>query len=86
MHSLYHSTFGETADGLQKPELVAPAIWVPAPVPLGTQEHKAAIALFGMLNATNEVYLNAWVANNLVHLRWESHWVEKNVGKSVKKP
>jgi serine protease AprX len=28
----YHSTFGPTIDGLQKPELIAPAIWLAAPV------------------------------------------------------
>jgi serine protease AprX len=32
----YHSSFGLTIDGLQKPELVAPAIWVAAPILPGT--------------------------------------------------
>lgn len=30
--STYHSSFGPTIDGLQKPEVVAPAIWVAAPI------------------------------------------------------
>jgi serine protease AprX len=30
--SQYHSSFGLTIDGLQKPEVVAPAIWVAAPL------------------------------------------------------
>ena len=32
----YHSSYGLTIDGLQKPELIAPAIWVAAPVLPGT--------------------------------------------------
>jgi serine protease AprX len=30
--SLYRSSYGPTFDGLQKPELIAPGIWVPAPI------------------------------------------------------
>lgn len=33
---MYHSSFGPTIDGLQKPEVIAPAIWVPAPILPGT--------------------------------------------------
>ncbi|MDI1431022.1 MULTISPECIES: S8 family serine peptidase [Polyangium] len=32
----YHSSYGLTIDGLQKPELIAPAIWVAAPILPGT--------------------------------------------------
>ena len=31
-HSLYRSSYGPTVDGLQKPEVIAPGIWVPAPI------------------------------------------------------
>ncbi|HEX8686502.1 MAG TPA: S8 family serine peptidase, partial [Pyrinomonadaceae bacterium] len=31
-HSLYRSSYGPTSDGLQKPEVIAPGIWVPAPI------------------------------------------------------
>ncbi|HEX7955766.1 MAG TPA: S8 family serine peptidase [Pyrinomonadaceae bacterium] len=31
-HSLYRSSYGPTTDGLQKPEVIAPGIWVPAPI------------------------------------------------------
>jgi serine protease AprX len=30
--SLYRSSYGPTFDGLQKPEVIAPGIWVPAPI------------------------------------------------------
>lgn len=32
----YHSSYGPTIDGLQKPDVVAPAIWVAAPILPGT--------------------------------------------------
>ena len=35
-YGLYHSSYGPTIDGLQKPELIAPGIWVAAPVMPGT--------------------------------------------------
>jgi serine protease AprX len=31
-HRLYRSSYGPTPDGLQKPEVIAPGIWVPAPI------------------------------------------------------
>jgi len=35
-YGMYHSSFGPTVDGLQKPEVVAPGIWVSAPILPGT--------------------------------------------------
>jgi serine protease AprX len=29
---MYRSSYGPTLDGLQKPELIAPSIWIPAPI------------------------------------------------------
>ncbi len=31
-HDMYHSSYGPTIDGLQKPEVIAPGIWVAAPI------------------------------------------------------
>lgn len=42
---LYCSSYGETADGLVKPEVVAPAIWVAAPILPGTRAYDRAEAL-----------------------------------------
>ncbi len=42
---LYHSNFGITADGTVKPEIVAPAMWVAAPILPGTQSYERAEAL-----------------------------------------
>lgn len=48
--SLYHSTFGTTIDGIQKPELIAPSIWIAAPILPDSKEHKEAITLFDLLS------------------------------------
>jgi len=42
---LYHSNFGKTADGTVKPEIVAPAMWVAAPILPGTNAFERAEAL-----------------------------------------
>jgi serine protease AprX len=35
-HDIYHGSYGPTLDGLQKPEVIAPAIWLAAPILPGT--------------------------------------------------
>lgn len=42
---LYHSNFGATADGTVKPEIVAPAMWVAAPILPGTNLYARAETL-----------------------------------------
>lgn len=42
---LYHSNFGPTADGTVKPEIVAPAMWIAAPILPGTDLYYRAEAL-----------------------------------------
>ena len=42
---LYHSNFGATADGTIKPELLAPAMWIAAPILPGTNLYDRAEAL-----------------------------------------
>ena len=42
---LYHSNFGITADGILKPEVVAPAMWIAAPILPGTRVYERAEAL-----------------------------------------
>jgi serine protease AprX len=37
---MYRSSYGPTLDGLQKPEVIAPSIWVPAPILPGTPTAK----------------------------------------------
>jgi serine protease AprX len=47
---MYRSSYGPTVDGLQKPELIAPGIWVPAPILPHTQTKEEA-ELYATLDA-----------------------------------
>lgn len=53
---LYRSSFGPTVDGLLKPEIIAPAAWVVAPILIGTSQEAKAAALFDLLD-TADAYL-----------------------------
>jgi serine protease AprX len=46
---LYHSSFGKTVDDFMKPELVAHAIWIAAPILPGTKEQKESEILHHLL-------------------------------------
>ena len=48
---LYHSNFGATADGSIKPEIIAPAMWVAAPILPGTVLYHQAEALSRLASA-----------------------------------
>lgn len=50
---LYHSNFGVTADGTVKPEIVAPAMWIAAPILPGTRVYDRAEALSRMATAAD---------------------------------
>ncbi len=52
----YHSTYGKTTDGLMKPELVAHAIWIAAPILPNSAEQKEAKVLFDMV-ASDDISL-----------------------------
>lgn len=49
--SAYHSTYGITVDQFVKPELIAPSIWLAAPILPMTTVHSEAAGLFSILAA-----------------------------------
>jgi len=55
---LYHSTFGITELGVQKPELIAPAIYLPAPILPDTPTHTQASALCALDMMTDGMILS----------------------------
>ena len=59
----YQSSYGPTMDGLQKPELVAPSIWLAAPLLPGTASAKQA-GLFSLLQQTDDSRLSAVLADH----------------------
>ncbi|MBK5257927.1 MAG: S8 family serine peptidase, partial [Vicinamibacteria bacterium] len=59
----YQSSYGPTIDGLQKPELVAPSIWLAAPLLPGTTTAQQA-GLFSLLMQTEDSRLSLVLAEN----------------------
>lgn len=53
-YGLYHSSYGPTIDGLQKPEVIAPGIWVAAPILPGTPTAAQATLLHRLASASDE--------------------------------
>lgn len=50
-YKLYHSNFGKTADGLIKPEIIAPAMFVAAPILPESEDYKKAESLSVIANS-----------------------------------
>lgn len=74
---LYHSSFGKTVDQLMKPELLAQAIWIAAPILPKTKEEKEAAILYGLLN-TNEDDLKKKLESNLCDIRLNDEIYQSN--------
>jgi serine protease AprX len=74
----YHSSFGQTIDGLYKPELVANAIWIAAPVLPGTSQSAEAKLLHEAFSLTDEELFLNWqnVQKNIPELATESHLLD----------
>ncbi len=51
---MYRSSYGPTVDGLQKPEVIAPGIWVAAPILPGTQTAEQAELFATLDNAPDD--------------------------------
>jgi serine protease AprX len=59
----YQSSYGPTIDGLQKPELVAPSIWLAAPLLPGTESAQQA-GLYSLLLQTQDRHLGEVLGNH----------------------
>jgi serine protease AprX len=62
-NDIYRSSFGPTIDGLQKPEVIAPGIWVAAPILPGTPTADQA-RLLSLLESAREQDLKRIVKEN----------------------
>ncbi len=60
---MYRSSYGPTLDGLQKPEVIAPSIWVPAPILPNTPTAIQA-ELLEKLDKANDDELHAIIREN----------------------
>ncbi len=54
-NKLWPSSFGQTRHGVHKPDLLAPAIWLPAPMLPGTLTAREAQPLFQLLSVLEEM-------------------------------
>ena len=62
-NEMYRSSYGPTVDGLQKPEVIAPGIWIAAPILPGTPTSEQAV-LFSMLENATDAELSAIIKRN----------------------
>lgn len=60
-YDIYHSSYGPTLDGLQKPEVIAPGIYVAAPILPGTPTAEQA-TLYAQLAASSDAELGVRLA------------------------
>lgn len=60
---MYRSSYGPTLDGLQKPEVIAPSIWVPAPILPNTPTAQQA-ELLEKLDKAADADLHSMIENN----------------------
>ena len=60
---MYRSSYGPTFDGLQKPEIIAPSIWVPAPILPDTPTAQQA-ALLDVLDKAEDTELYSIIKAN----------------------
>ncbi len=60
---MYRSSYGPTIDGFQKPEIIAPSIWVPAPILPNTPTAKEA-ELLETLDKAEDDQLHLIIAEN----------------------
>ena len=61
---MYRSSYGPTVDGLQKPEVIAPSIWVPAPILPNTPTAQQA-DLLKTLDAASDEDLHSIIEANV---------------------
>lgn len=83
-HGMYHSSFGLTADGILKPELIAPGIWVAAPTLPGTDFYRESELLWALAQCSSETeYRQVLIGNSdfmlpfAADLEGLSNWSEK---------
>jgi len=60
---MYRSSYGPTIDGLQKPEVIAPSIWVPAPILPNTPTAQQA-SLLEVLDKAKDEDLRSIISEN----------------------
>ncbi len=76
-YDMYHSSYGPTIDGLMKPELIAPGIWVAAPILPDTEFYRQAELVSQAARCESEA-LMAHVRDNFEELPFEANVLEQS--------
>lgn len=75
--SMYCSNFGYTADGILKPELIAPAIWIPTPLMPGTPTFNRAQTLWELAHESRHNL------NRKVRTLWKEADLPKEIAEKI---
>lgn len=73
-YEMYWSSYGPTLDGILKPELVAPGIWIAAPLLPGTSIYKEAHWLHKLIRSDNASLAARVREARQDGLDWPEHW------------
>lgn len=74
-YGMYHSSYGPTIDGLMKPELIAPGIWVAAPILPKTSLYEEAEVLSKLSQLSGDALLAA-VNENVETLPFQADFMQ----------
>lgn len=75
--TLYHSTFGITIDQFLKPDLIAPSIWLAAPILPSTSAHREAQALHTIIGAEDR-HLKPVLVKNIENANLPASLLQKH--------
>jgi serine protease AprX len=76
-NKLYHSAYGKTTDDLAKPELVAHAIWIAAPILPGTKEQTESEILHWLVQLNDNLLLPE-LKTNSAHTGLDNSVIQSN--------
>lgn len=81
--SIYHSTFGATVDQFLKPEVIAPSIWLAAPILPMTAAHRESSALFSIVEVEDR-QLKAVLVKNIEYAHLPSSLLQEESHETIR--
>ena len=78
-YTMYRSSYGKTLDGLMKPEIIAPGIWVAAPILPDTPFFEQAVLLSELIEEVDEKVFFEKLKQNIEKLNFKEAILSKNI-------